>query len=232
MATVLGVDGCPAGWFATILTDTGTDLQCYPDFDGLWRAHSDADRMLVDIPIGLPETGTRQCDEEARALLGHRGSTVFDAICRPLLDAETHDDANAQYRELAGKGLSRQAWHLRDKIAEVDHIARTDPRAPTVLRESHPELCFHAFNDQQPISQSKKSDRGRQERLSVLAEHLPTAEALYDDAIDRYYRKDVRRDDIIDAMVLAVTARHDSLTYVPATPDRDGPWHRIYYPTQ
>lgn len=231
MATVLGVDGCPAGWFATILTDMDTDLQCYPDFDELWRAHSDAARILVDIPIGLPDSGTRPCDKKARTLLGSRGSSVFDAICRPLLDAKTYDDANARYRELTGKGLSKQAWHLRDKITEVDRIAQADTQTATVLRESHPELCFYGFNDQQPIVHSKKSDRGRQKRLSVLTDRLPAAEDLYDDAIDRYYRKDVRRDDIIDALVLAVTAHCDSLTYVSADPGRDGPWHRIYYPT-
>lgn len=178
MSTYLGVNACPAGWFATILTDHVVETQCYPNFADLWETHSNADRILVDILIGLPETGTRECDERARILLGCRGSSVFDAICRPLLDVETYDTANARYRELAGKGLSQQAWHLREKIAQVDHIGQNDQRAPDVLRESHPELCFYGLNYYQPIAYSKTSDRGQQQRRRLLREHLADADRL------------------------------------------------------
>jgi predicted RNase H-like nuclease len=230
MPTHIGVDACPAGWFAVILTDKETTTECFPDFDSLWTQYSDADQILVDIPMGLPNEGTRGCDAKARTLLGCRGSSVFDAICRPLLDIDNYDDANARYRELAGKGLSQQAWSLREKIKQVNDVVQIDLDAPTTLRESHPELCFYALNEHQPIAYSKKSERGQDERLQLLKDNLNSAEELYEAALDQYYRKEVARDDIIDAMVLAIAAQSESLTHVPEQPAETDPWHRIYYP--
>jgi len=231
MSTVLGVDACPGGWFAVILRE-GKDpgVACHETFDDLWEAHRGKSCILVDIPIGLPEEGTRDADQEARDLLGCRGSSVFDTICRPLLEMEDYDDANAKYRELAGKGLSQQAWNLREKMKQVDEVVSRDDRGKDVLRESHPELCFYALNDGNPVAYSKKSDRGREKRIDLLEAELDNTRRLYDEAMEEFYRKDVDRDDILDAMALAVAARNRSLTSVPEGNDI-GPWMRIYYPS-
>jgi predicted RNase H-like nuclease len=232
MVTHLGVDACSGGWFATIVVDDDIDTECYPTFDALWATHANADRILVDIPIGLPDEGTRVCDAEARTLLGCRGSSVFDTLCRPLLNVADYDEANATYRELAGKGLSQQAWHLREKIEQVDTVVRQDERAETTLRESHPELCFYALNDGNPVAYSKKSERGQEKRLAILESELADAEGVYDDSMDRFLRKHVGRDDILDACALAVAARNGSLTHIPEASNRGDPWMRIYYPNR
>ena len=40
----------------------------------------------IDIPIGLTDSGPRQCDIQARRLLGaRRGTSVFPAPIRPAL---------------------------------------------------------------------------------------------------------------------------------------------------
>ena len=47
---------------------------------------SPADTVLVDIPIGLPDSGRRECDLAARKLLGpRRGTSVFTGARRPAL---------------------------------------------------------------------------------------------------------------------------------------------------
>lgn len=230
MATYLGVDACSGGWFAIIVVDGGIDTECYPTFDTLWTTHSDSDRILIDIPIGLPDEGTRACDREARTLLGCRGSSVFDTICRPLLNAAGYDEANATYRELAGKGLSQQSWYLREKIKQVDTVVRHDERAEIVLRESHPELCFFTLNGRNPVAYSKKSERGREKRMALLESELDDIEGIYEESMNRYLRKHVGRDDILDACALAVAARNGSLTHVPEESNESGPWMRIHYP--
>lgn len=145
---------------------------------------------------------------------------------------EDYDEANETYRELAGKGLSQQAWNLREKMQQVDAVVQRDERAEGVLRESHPELCFYALNDRNPVAYSKKSARGREKRMDLLQAELDDAEDLYDEAMERFLRKQVGRDDILDSFALAVTARNGSLTHVPEETDETDPWTRIYYPNQ
>lgn len=231
MGVFLGVDACPGGWLATILSDNDDPrIVCYDAFDELWQEHRNSSRILVDIPIGLPEEGIRACDQKARTLLGCRGSSVFDTICRPLLDIEDYERANAKYRELTGKGLSQQAWYLREKIQQVDAVVQQDGRAKAVLRESHPELCFYAINDRNPVAYGKKSERGREKRMDLLESKLDDPKRLYEKTMERFLRKHVGRDDIIDAIALAVAARSESLTFVPEEANDTDPWMRIYYP--
>ena len=77
---VMGVDGCQAGWFAILL---GSRMRwhayCYQSFAELWSQHSSVDLLLIDIPIGLPDRmkPRRQCDLEARRLLGRQGNRAY-----------------------------------------------------------------------------------------------------------------------------------------------------------
>lgn len=80
----------------------------------------------------------------------------------------------------------------------------------------------------QPIAYSKSSDRGRGLRMKLLSDELDDAEPLYRDARKEYLLKEVRKDDILDSMILGVAARKGNLTSVPENPSPDDP--RIYYP--
>lgn len=64
--------------------------------------------------------------------------------------------------------------------------------------------------------------------MKLLDDELENAEALYWDTRDEYLLKEVRRDDILDSMVLAVAARNGNLTTVPPDPSPTEP--RIHYP--
>lgn len=51
----------------------------------------------------------------------------------------------------------------------------------------------------------------------------------YEQVLDDTLRKDVRRDDVLDSMALALAAQSEELQSVPEDPDPEVP--RIYYPT-
>lgn len=229
MSEVVGVDGCTGGWIAAWTSQSShpdsIETAVYPTIDALWETHSSADRILIDIPIGLPDRGQRECDVQARSLLGTRGVSVFPAPIRPVVEAVvdgslSYEDANELSKAKADTGLQKQAWNITPKIAEVDELCRTDEAARETIAECHPELAFAALNGWFPIALSKSSDRGRRARLFVVDSHLPDASAAYDRAIERTYRKDVARDDVVDALCLLAAGRYD-LRSVPADPPID-----------
>ena len=88
----MGVDGARAGWGgACLLRDdaTGaqrTELRLYADIATVAADHEPGVVVGIDVPIGLLETGARTCDKEARRILGPRGSSVFPAPNRWMLD--------------------------------------------------------------------------------------------------------------------------------------------------
>jgi predicted RNase H-like nuclease len=204
----VGVDGCSGGWFAIEVESDGsrkvTDHGMYTEFATVLDVYADAERLLVDVPIGLPEDGRRDCDVAARKRLGPRASTVFFAPCRAVLDATDHETASAINRERTGYGLSIQAWHLVPRIRAVDTVLRSSPVAERV-HEAHPELCFAALGDG-PVPESKLTAAGRSERLDRLRPVLADVDEVYEACLGAYYRKNVARDDILDALVLAVAA--------------------------
>ena len=81
-----------------------------------------------------------------------------------------------------------------------EHLARA------TLRESHPEVCFWALNDLQPMKYSKKTKEGRSERRKVLEKAYEDSAAMIDEALSKFKRSQVSEDDILDAVVLVVTA--------------------------
>ena len=63
---------------------------------------------------------------------------------------------------------------------------------------------------------------GAEERLEILTRFLPFARDCYEEALNTYKRKDVAADDILDAMVGAVTAMHlPGIKTLPENPGMD-----------
>jgi predicted RNase H-like nuclease len=73
------------------------------------------------------------------------------------------------------------------------------------------------------MSHYKKTEPGFAERLELLCARWPEAPAAIEAALAALPRSKVARDDITDALVLAVTARldWDHLETVPAQAERD-----------
>ena len=107
------------------------------------------------------------------------------------------------------------------KIREVDDYMRSlDLQAK--VREMHPEVAFWALNVRKPLHFGKKTREGAEERLEILTRFLPFAEDCYKDALNTYKRKYVAADDILDAMVGAVTAMHyPGVKTLPEEPIKD-----------
>lgn len=108
--------------------------------------------IAIDMPIGLPESGSRVCDREARRLVGTRRSSVFPAPARSWLSAATFAETT---------GLSIQTWNLIPKIREVDDV--WEPR----LVEAFPELVFTVLAGA-PMTHNKRTPEGQAERLTTL----------------------------------------------------------------
>ncbi len=127
MTTIGGADGCPGGWIC-VERDTVTG-EIFAEVLPTTAALRDRARHLavltVDIPIGLSETGPRDCDVEARRLLTSlRGSSVFPAPVRPAIDASSYTEACERSEAACGKRLSKQAHAIMWRIREVDEMLR------------------------------------------------------------------------------------------------------------
>jgi len=206
MPLIAGVDGCRSGWLCLTLEGAGTmpAITVYPDAESLLSQRPAPRIMAIDIPIGLPDRGPRDCDRAARRLLGpSRGSSVFPAPIRPILDAASHAEANARSRALQGKGLSIQAWGITPKIRMVDAALRRIPERREWVHEVHPELAFQAWNGGATMAWNKKHRDGRRQRTALVeARYGPLLRQLR----PAYPRREVGDDDLLDAAAALWTA--------------------------
>ncbi len=210
----VGVDGCPYGWFSVGFSQNGNyETNAFLTFRELLNHYANAQLILVDMPIGLPNgPEERRCDKQARAILRPYGSRVFRTPTRPALDhwiANPGDKQGTRNAQIAvtGRSLSEQTLSIMSKIAEVDAIMSplNSPYRGRV-REVHPEICFWALRQRQPINDNKKTPAGQLARSFVLQNIEHQTPAIVANAMNQYLRKDVARDDILDALVAAVTA--------------------------
>ncbi len=195
----VGVDGCRRGWVAVTLDAEGARFAVVGRIAPI--AVSGAARVMVDMPIGLPETGYRACDLAARQILGPARSRVLLGARRPLL-AHVADYAAANaWAKQDGKGISVECWNLLPKIAEVDAVIT--PALQARVLECHPELVFQRLNGGAALP-PKRTPEGLRLRRALLA-------AAGFDALDRWLAalggSGARADDLLDACVLALAAR-------------------------
>ena len=215
MARYVGVDWASRGWL-TVATD-GNDCtaRVHPSIHSVWFTHCDAEVILVDVPIGLPESQRRECDRQAKAFLGDRSSSVFWTPCRAAVEAPPYEQAKQANENCRGDSLSSQAWGLIPRIQEVDRLLRDEVDAETTILESHPEVCFAALYDGESIP-SKHDDDGIEARRAVIERFDDSIAGVYErfesslDAQPPWARRigESNRDDLLDAMILTLTAKH------------------------
>nr|WP_321260917.1 DUF429 domain-containing protein [uncultured Pseudodesulfovibrio sp.] len=205
MMKYVGVDGCKGGWFAVWVTNGGWSFALYDEFVALWDKHKDAEAVLVDIPIGLPETGTRKADVLTRERLGKRKSSVFNTPVRKAVYAGSKREAKLISQKLSGKSLSEQSLGIVKKIYEVDEFLQGNVEARHRVYESHPELCFsQLFGGPMPFP--KRDVLGVVDRFVLLEKKVCDLRSLIEAIRLKYRASQVAGDDILDACVLAVTA--------------------------
>jgi predicted RNase H-like nuclease len=227
----VGIDGCPGGWIAARAEEGCVySIELVPHLQFLKT--NVREEVWIDMPIGLPSAAAypRKAEKEARKLLKTRASSVFSVPCREVLQTAGYHEANRLHRELTGKGISRQSWYLLSKIKEAEVLANRMNKM--MIREAHPELVFYGLSGK-AMDHSKKKSEGRRERLNVLKAYFPDAEKQYEAAVGRWLRKEAAKDDVIDAMGLAVAAAHPDVkrkTVLPEDePDETGLGMNISY---
>ena len=226
---VAGVDGCRGGWFVVLCAvaqATDRPLQVTSrlctDIDAVLKLPEHPIAVAVDMPIGLldrPLPGGRDCDREARALLGRpRSSSVFTPPTRPGLAVTSY----AQVPAINGTGMSKESFNILPRIRELD--AALSPHDQQRVFEVHPELAFARLAGA-PLKHSKKTLEGRRERVRLLRRVYA---ASFQDPVGMrltYGLRHVALDDVIDAYVLAHAAhciRSGTAKRVPeAVPPRD-----------
>ncbi len=219
----VGADSCKDGWFIVVVEDNSWGADVLPDMRSLWQKFSSALLILVDIPIGLPESGPRRCDIEARKLLGRpRRSSVFPVPCWAAISAETYEKASNINYQRTGKRLSRQTWSITPKIREVNCFLLEVKSARSRVREIHPEICFWALAGGQPMRHSKKTEEGFCERRKVLHSIYPCTSDIIQCALSKW-KGQVAKDDVLDALSAAITAAAggENLTSIPERPELD-----------
>ncbi len=226
--TAIGVDGCKGGWFFVKIDPSGAfRAGVVTHLRKLVEEAGNTDRIFIDIPIGLPNgppdsaNCERQCDKEGRRFIGRRRSSVFPAPSRDALDfAHSYSEATKANKRALGKGLTKQTFAIVAKIKEVDELISGDERAKRLVREVHPEVCFKAFACIE-LKNSKKTHNGFWERMSLLREFGSSVEqAITNIRICDQFSSEVAPDDVLDAMVAALTATVEecALQTLPSNP--------------
>jgi predicted RNase H-like nuclease len=163
---VAGIDGYRKGWVAVVLRDGRfADALARRGLADLVAALPDAAAIGIDIPIGLPVSGRRSADLEARAFIGPRRNTVFFAVPRAVWAAADAAEARAESLRLDGYSVSSQTLALGPKVLEADALARVDGR----IHEVHPEVTFAAMAGRY-LGHPKSTWAGMQERMGLLQE--------------------------------------------------------------
>jgi len=219
----VGVDGYDGKWIAAVLKNGKISVHEYADISTLCKEQKNADCILIDVPIGLPDTPTEillRPDQPARDYLSekNRKSSVFNTPVRSAVYAETKEEAQEVNQIVSGKRLSLQSLAIVPIIRQVDTFLQTNPMWKNKLRESHPELAFQTLNHGNPIKNPKYSTAGITERISILKEYCPDVEK----AVNQEKKNKVN--DILDAVCLAVTAQRGSengFVTVPTIPSAD-----------
>jgi predicted RNase H-like nuclease len=167
--------------------------------------------IALNAPVGgldQATVGGRACDREARALLGRRGSAVKSAP----INVDSPDGTNL----------------LPD---HVDAITRTLlPRYKEVAREMAPfrqrtiyevnaDLSFFELNGDVPMRWSKYSEKGLDERRSLLESKMPGALRIIDAEVPG-----ATLSHLLDAAAILWTARRifaKAAVRIPSEPEWD-----------
>ena len=199
---LIGVDGTSSGWVASIGSSQKKCLYTIGFFENLGELLSDYPDsvVVIDMPIELNEKNyLRECDILAKRYLGKNfQSSIFIPPLKKVIECTDYKEANSLSKKIAGKGLSKQSWHLKNKISEVQGLCKL----PYKIYEGHPECSFRMLKNYS-LEAKKKSVKGIFERLDLLRkvglDPLSTTLNLGNNST-------IKIDDVLDSMVLFITA--------------------------
>ncbi|MDC3090395.1 DUF429 domain-containing protein [Paracoccaceae bacterium] len=199
---LIGVDGTSSGWVASIGNSQKkrlSNIKFLESLDELLSDYPDS-VVVIDMPIELNEKNyLRECDILAKRYLGKNfQSSIFIPPLKKVLKCNSYEEANKLTKKIAGKGLSKQSWNLKNKINEVQGLCKRSNK----IYEGHPECSFKMLKNE-PLEAKKKSVQGIFERLELLRrvglDPLSTSLNLENNS-------GIKIDDVLDSMVLFITA--------------------------
>ena len=222
---IAGIDGCRGGWFVAVGRPDRAGIDCFlaPDIHSAVDRLDGVEAIGIDMPMGLPDRGSRECERLARRVLSpHRTSSVFSSPIRPVLGVTDYREACDLHERHDGRRMSKQAFNIKPKIAELDAAVRADASLAARLYEIHPELSFAALNGGSPMQHAKRDAAGFEGRYRLLAGAFgkPAVEA----ALGKYPRRLAARDDVLDALAVLWSAARvaaGEAVRLPAEPAQD-----------
>ena len=219
---VVGIDWMKPYWLAAEICGSEISIRKLEHISSISHHYMEADAVLIDIPIGLPENTTENAarpDCKARDYLPiGRKSTIFPVPCRQAVYIDQYAEASAENERILGKKLPSQSHAFSRMIRQVDSFLAGNPQWKNRLLESHPEVAFQFLNGGNGLEHSKHTDEGLSERISILRSHGVDPAPLFAGFTPNQYA------DILDALCLAVSAKlgcEHVFQTIPANPLTD-----------
>lgn len=186
--TLAGAIPFPGGWLVASAKLQGITMapetpQSFPSILDVLDYKPAFQIIALFSPVGLldnPGPGGRQCDRDARKLLGWpRSSAIMSAPARPAVKQTNYRDAVAAN----GGHLDAVSWTLLKRAAEVD--AEMAPFWQRTVFEVHPELSYFQLNDDKPVRFSKHQQRGLAERREILESRFAGVSRILEHRVPR-----------------------------------------------
>ncbi|MFD1587840.1 DUF429 domain-containing protein [Halorientalis brevis] len=225
-ALFLGVAYTDDGWLAAAFDASGfAHADVFAEVGEIWARYEEVvERILVDVPIGLVDSGEtpRPCEEPARAVLGPRATAVTDPPVREAARKRRYPAADRVNQRKADRRLSKSAFAVSDGIVAVDELLQEVTEARPVFAEAHPEVCYRAFAGT-TLEREKRTAGGYAERMRALVTFTRDAPPVVQECAEATAGHDVAVHDVLDAVALGYTARPGpgSLRSLPADPPTD-----------
>lgn len=131
----VGIDGCKGGWVAVSITGNSYELAIVKNIEEAFSMFNHSDSIIVDMPIGLPESiKDVRPDSAARLIIKGKSSSIFNTPCRQAAYASNYSEAN----EIKVKGGRQIMYQL---------IRRYNEEYDLRVFELHPgaDLVFEKF---------------------------------------------------------------------------------------
>ena len=231
----VGIDGYIDGWCCCIIQD-GIRIELHKTLKDLYERIGIINLTLIDMPIGLSsKNNERFIDFKLRTYLPkNKKSSVFTAPCREAVFSNDYNSAKKANQIITNRSISIQSWNISKKIKELDRFLISQKKNKLSIKESHPEFCFVNLNNNNPLIHSKKTNEGYNERLSILIRNSEGIEMVVKKSIEKFKKEKVKKDDILDSIVLALTSKYwqkNGSRTITQNPEKDemGIPFEIYY---
>jgi predicted RNase H-like nuclease len=184
----------------------------------------------IDIPIGLLDSGKRECDVVAQKRLGLCGksSSLFPIPPRPLVEIVSKKESCELAEALSISKPSPFAFALFPKIRTIDKMLRESPNLNVKVVETHPELAFAIHGAGRKLF-GKKTIRGCFSRLDIIREVWPEFKLTDIEFIEKIEPQLVF-DDAVDALmslVVSIRAHRGDAQGFPEVPQLDSKGLRV-----